>query len=104
MHVENWRLVLRPLCTALGVLTLAAALVRADDPANDSVEALRKSLRGAGTAGRRAELEKRTAAVKGLGEMSRALLLGEWAPGDLDPERAEIDRAVWASLADRFEQ
>src|SRR5262245_62944899 len=97
-----------PVCAALGALAMALggpALVRAEDRPGEPVEALREALRAQGTQGRKAALEKRAEAVTGLGDLSRALLLGEWSFGaTLDPERLEVDQKVWTALADRFER
>jgi HEAT repeat protein len=49
------------------------------------------------------ELRRCTANLRTLGELSQALLLPEWRDEEIDPQVAGVDRAVWRSLADRFE-
>jgi HEAT repeat protein len=92
---------------------------RSPDPARPSrpVEELRQTLRlgvalgglppeeaKAALAARKAALEKQANAVRGVADLSRALMLPEWSQGQGSDEEANLQRGVRKDLADRFEE
>jgi HEAT repeat protein len=75
----------------------------------DPVDELRQALRNdhdakdeAALKYRANVLEKRTAALNNLGDMSQALLLLDWRYEDFDERVAKIDQRAWDDLAKRF--
>jgi HEAT repeat protein len=84
-----------------------AGTVRAKPFPDDPVEVLRQALRQDEKAPRdeailkerKANLEKKAAEIRSLGDLGRALTLQEWTAKGLDPE---INDAIWAELGRRF--
>src|SRR5262245_18038249 len=94
-----------PLAAVLLASLCLPAAVRAEPFPEDPVEALRQALKSESPTGRRANLERRAAALHNAGELGRALVLREWNFGvTLDPERKDVEFAVWSAVADRFEK
>jgi HEAT repeat protein len=53
---------------------------------------------------RRADLRKKAAAIKNLGDMASALLLQDWRLGAVDEDVRAVDEEVWDELARRFQK
>jgi HEAT repeat protein len=100
----------------LGLLAAIVALVcspggRAQLPTEDPVDALRQALKvpiidparnPQELAARRDALTRRAAAIKGVGDLRRALLIHEWLDEDQDAQIAEVDRTVRNSIVKRL--
>ncbi len=97
------------------LLSLEGALARADrlppDPVDELAQALKQGAKESGRSKaaedyRRANLDKKIAALRTPGDMSRALLLSDWqdASVGLDRTLAIIDQQARQKLADRFKE
>src|SRR5437764_1145606 len=101
---NNWSRGAGPCLTALAVLLALTAAAPAERPAPPPkpVEELRQALREDREPGlnpnagkdRKAKLEKRTAALRTIGEMSQALQLQGWYDESLVDEISKIDVEV----------
>jgi HEAT repeat protein len=97
----TWAPLAAVLLAALGL----PAAVRAEPFPEDPVESLRQALKSESLTGRRANLERRAAALHNPGELGRALVLREWNFGvTLDEAKKEVEFVVWSGIADRFER
>ncbi|MBY0527975.1 MAG: HEAT repeat domain-containing protein [Gemmataceae bacterium] len=90
--------------SALSLLLLGAGRVFAQAP--DPVDSVERILRlpSHDVEQRRRDLTDATEPLRGLRDLRVALLLPEWRDRDVDPEIADVDRALRAVLMQRFEQ